>query len=253
MILTSWCTHRCRLEWRFNQQKEYFGWNTQDSLSNVDRVREGSEFQMLPSGGSEHDALRWRRQQRRCTPTTSGILGNAGEAPIENWFDSGSRHDPEARIRTAQIHWDKTTVVPSETRGEIHESIADGDVFGMAESSQYGTRQWWWCWDEQARSTRRDRTVARVEALHAVPRSELIATWGSKSSRDDIDGTIGIGWARLEQATRPVMADGCRVRFVNSFCSMLWHRSTQHKQCRPLERVDVVHAQTPCGLCVDYS
>ena len=42
------------------------------------------------------------------------------------------------------------------------------------------------------------------------------------------------------------------VRFVKSFCCILWHRLSQHTQCGSRERVDVVHGQTPSRQSVDY-
>ena len=96
--------HRRRLEWRFNQQKEYFGLNTQDRFGNVEGVHEGSELS---------NVIERRERAPRCGDdnssgvaprTTSGILGKVGEAPIENRFDSSPRHHPEARMRTSQAH-----------------------------------------------------------------------------------------------------------------------------------------------------
>ena len=36
--------HGCRLEWRFTRQKELFGENTQDRISNIERVHRRSEL-----------------------------------------------------------------------------------------------------------------------------------------------------------------------------------------------------------------
>ena len=66
--------HRCRLEWRFNQQKEYLGWKTQDRVSNIARVHEGSELS---------NVFERRTRVPRCGDN-DGILGNAGQAPIES-------------------------------------------------------------------------------------------------------------------------------------------------------------------------
>ena len=87
-------------------RKEYFGWNTQDRFSNVERVHEGSKVvQTLSSEESEYcAAVTTTTAQALHPPTTSGILGIAGAAPIENRFDIGSRHHPEDRVRTSQAH-----------------------------------------------------------------------------------------------------------------------------------------------------
>ena len=85
-----------------------------------------------------------------------------------------------------------------------------------------------------------------------------LQSWCSKSSRrDDIDGTIGIGWPRLEQATCAAVADLCCVKYVNCFCGTLWHRPTQHQAewsegaCWRCTCSDPL--LTTCWLCADYS
>ena len=59
----------------------------------------GQSCQTLSSGGAgDHN------RRGFAPPTTSGILGNAGEAPIKHRFDSSPRLHPEARMRTSQAH-----------------------------------------------------------------------------------------------------------------------------------------------------
>ena len=100
---TSRCLHRCRLEWIFNQQQEHHRWNTQDRISEIERVHERSELSNVVE----------RKRVPRCgdddgrgttLPTTSGILGNAVLDPIENRFDSTSRYHPATGVRTSQAH-----------------------------------------------------------------------------------------------------------------------------------------------------
>ena len=71
---------------------------------------------------------------------------------------------------------------------------------------------------------------------------------GTKSSqRDDIDGTIGIGCARLEQGSPWLTV-------------AVWDLSTVFVACCGIDppstsgvvRADGVHAQTPCRVSVDY-
>ena len=83
-------------------RKEYFGWNTQVRINNVERVHERSELsnvierrERVPRYGDDNG-------RGFAPPATSGILGHSGEAPIENRFDSSPRHHPEARMRTSQ-------------------------------------------------------------------------------------------------------------------------------------------------------
>ena len=68
--------HICRLEWRFNQSKEYLGWSAQDRVSNSERIHEGSELS---------NVIERRKRIQRCgdddgrgiaPPTTPGILGD---------------------------------------------------------------------------------------------------------------------------------------------------------------------------------
>ena len=81
-------------------RKKRFGWNTQDD---VERVHEGSELSNVIERRDR--VLRCGDEDSRgfAPPTSSGIHGNAGEAPIENRFDSVGHH-LEARVRTSQTH-----------------------------------------------------------------------------------------------------------------------------------------------------
>ena len=76
-IATTWqvsrCTHRCRLEWRFNQSKEYLWWSAQDRVSELPNVIERRKRVLRFGDDDGRDSA---------PPTSPGILGNAGQAPI---------------------------------------------------------------------------------------------------------------------------------------------------------------------------
>ena len=74
------------------------------SLATLTEFTKGQCCQTLSSGESEYHAAVTTTAEAFAPPTTSGILGTVGEAPIENRFDSGPRHHPEARMRTSQAH-----------------------------------------------------------------------------------------------------------------------------------------------------
>ena len=64
----------------------------------------GQSCQTLSSGESEYYAAVTTTAEALHPPTTSGILGNAGEASIENRFDSSPRHHPATGVPTSQAH-----------------------------------------------------------------------------------------------------------------------------------------------------
>ena len=104
-------------------RKNISGGILETGYSNIERVHERSELSNVIE--RRERALRCGVDNSRglAPPPISGILGTAAEAPIENRFDSGPRHHPEARVRTSQTHGNETFVASCETRGEK----VDGD------------------------------------------------------------------------------------------------------------------------------
>ena len=64
----------------------------------------GQSCQTLSSGESEYSAAVTTAAEALHLQRYLEFLGNAGEAPIVNRFDSGPGHHPEARVRTPQTH-----------------------------------------------------------------------------------------------------------------------------------------------------
>ena len=186
--------HRCRLEWRYSQQKEYFGWNTQDGFSNVEReFTKGQSRQTLSRRESEYYAVVKTTAETLHLQRLSGIFGNADEAPIENRFESGSRHHSEAKgcgplkhIET-RLMWlqakheeRKLTVIREPTQT----NAADGFTKALKTAKYLEWRKrlgMRYDNGDDVETMKREAVGesgrwARVEALHAVPRSVLIAT-----------------------------------------------------------------------------
>ena len=72
------------------------------------------------------------------------------------------------------------------------------------------------------------RRWARVDALHAIPRSVLIAT--PMQQAHDETTSMELAAQGLSKLCPQSWADGCRVRGVKSVCCMLWPRPTQPKR-----------------------
>ena len=160
----------------------------------------GQSCQTLSSGERAHDDGRGI-----APPTTPGILGNAGQAPIQNRFNSSSRHHPATGVRTSQAHETRLLWLPAKheerkltvIKEPTQTNTADGFTKALQTAKYLGWRNrlsMGYDNGDDVKTNMREALAesgrwARVEALHAIPRSVLIATLMQQTV---VDGTIGI-------------------------------------------------------------
>ena len=177
---------------RYNQQKEYLEWNTQDGVSSVARVHEGSELSnvierrkwVLSCGDDDGRGI--------APPTSLGILGNAGQAPIANRFNSSTRHHPTTGVVLSSTLKQDSCGFNGNTNKKqwtvdkepIQTNTADGFTKALRTPKFLEWRNLLGVgYDngDDVETSKREALAesgrwARVEALHAIPRSVLIAT-----------------------------------------------------------------------------
>ena len=156
----------------------------------------GQKCQTLSSGEIEYYAAVTTTAEALHLQNLLEFLEMPGQAKIAHRLINGStRHRPATGVRSSQAYRNKTLVASSGTRREkvdggqgtdsnehsrwIHESVADSEVSKYLEwrnrlSTGYDN-------GDDVETSKREALAesgrwARVEALHAIPRSVLVAT-----------------------------------------------------------------------------
>ena len=137
------------------------------------------------------------------TCNDSRIFGNASQAAIANRFNGSTRHHRAVGVRSSQAYRDNTLVASTETQGKevvrsqetdsnehsrwIHKSIAGSEVLEWRNRLGMGYDD-----GDEVESCKREALAesgrwAQVEALHAIPRSVLIATLMQQTFQTPVD------------------------------------------------------------------